>query len=91
MPLSFARDQPACKPLYARVSSQYPDTTVPNGGVSIDGEAATTADRLIVLRLRASDPQPNPSGVTQMHITNAGGTWSRAICNADGPRSIMHP
>ena len=56
-----------------------PDTTAPTGSVLIDGGRATTSDRTVTLRLRATDPVVEghvTSGVEEMRIKNARHAWS---------------
>jgi hypothetical protein len=53
-----------------------PDTVAPTGSVLINEGDKKTKSRDVVLTLQASDPAPNPTGVTHMRIMNAGGTWS---------------
>ena len=49
------------------------DTTPPTGSITINGNAATTNSVSVVLTLSAADPE---SGVTQMHLSNDGSSWS---------------
>jgi glucose/arabinose dehydrogenase len=56
--------------------SWFVDTVVPNGTISINGGAASTASRSVTLSLSASDPSP-ASGVASMRFRNEGTTtWS---------------
>ena len=53
------------------------DTAVPAGSVLINNDAARTRNRLVTLKLSASDPSPG-SGVTHMRISNSEGGLSSA-------------
>ena len=56
--------------------SWFVDTVVPNGTISINGGAASTASRSVTLSLSASDP-PTASEVASMRFRNGGTTtWS---------------
>jgi hypothetical protein len=53
------------------------DTKSPSGSVAINGGRASTTNRSVTLRLRASDPSP-ASGVAYMRFRNKGTSpWSR--------------
>lgn len=60
-----------------------PDSARPQGTVVINGGRASTASRVVKLKLRVSDPAPG-SGVSSMRLKNAGGAWTSWLAYTPG-------